>query len=94
MSNYDNSEALPAAAARDVLDKYGMDEVIIIARKYSDDGTFHHATWGTTARATGQAAIAGESISKMIAAQPSDYGRAANILGAEIKAAMIVKEPK
>lgn len=88
MRNTDKSRSLPATAAKDVLDKYGMDEVIIIARKYSDDGTFHHATWGTTDQAAGQAAIAGDSISRMISQQPSDYGEAAEMLGRSIKKAI------
>lgn len=92
MGKYDKSKSLPATAARDVLNEYGMDEVIIIARRYSDDGVFHHATWGTTDKAAGQAAIAGDSISKMISEQPSDYGEAAEIYGANIKAAMTAKE--
>ena len=88
MSNFDSSEALPSVAARDVLDQYGMDEVIIIARKYSDDGMFHYATWGTTDKAAGQAAIAGDSICRMISDQPSDFGEAAKMLGVNIKKAM------
>ncbi|WP_299076613.1 hypothetical protein [uncultured Paraglaciecola sp.] len=66
----------------------GMDEVIIIARRYDQEPTFHHATWGTTDKAAGQASIAGDSISRMISEQPSDYGKAAEILGRNIKRAI------
>lgn len=77
-SPFDRSEALPATAAKAVLDQYGMDEVVIIARRSGSD-EFHYATWGTTEFHSGSAAMAGKQLASIIAEAAPDRETAVEI---------------
>jgi len=61
---------LPVAAATEVLEKYGLDQVLLIAR---DGDTTHYVTDGKTKKDKDMAAVDGEKLRRVVHGSPTSY---------------------
>lgn len=73
---------LPIKAARDIAEKYGWDQVIIVARKVGDNGFEHVVTYGDGGAHCEAAARAGMAIKHHLMRWPMAlYDSALRVLG-------------
>lgn len=68
-------KSIPVAAARDIAEKYGYDQVVIVARKAGQDGGEHCTTYGRDRTHCTVAARIGEFFKHELMGWPMDPGR-------------------